>query len=314
MACSLAGQVTFYITEIENMLDAGKFRSEAMRINPQMGRFKKSALAPILELLGNHQRTHLSPKLRDDIQELIFHIPHDRQTKYATALKVLESDGLKICGRPVDPRMEFVRFDQGDYSYVGRDNSGAEKMIVLKPGSLHHVFDFKWKSSTGSLQSLTKVWTQEHIKFRTSQRGIPFNDVMSNDMEFTWGKTNGASAGFGRDDHSMKPPRLVCRFPFQEGWNIAEQWYQYSMDGTNWKNIPGAAFLIHKGVRQSKGQWVFAFKKTNWAPHNNRSFKFEAEYPIGGPLECPAKPGQQWMRTNGTKAEISEFGRLISKS
>jgi len=296
------------------MLDAGKFRSEVQRINPQLGRFRKSALSPILDLLGNHPRTHLSPQLRDQIQELIFNIPHDRQIKYAPALRVLEADGLYICGRPTDPSMHFVRFDQGDYSYVGKTHDGTDKMVLLQPGSLHHVFDFKWKSSTGNLQSLSKVWTQEHIKFRTSQQDPPFNDVMSTDMEFTWGKTNGAATGFGRDDHSMKPPKLVCRFPWQAGWNIAEQWYQYSLDGTNWKNIPGAAYLIHKGVRQSKGEWVFAFKKTNWAPHNNRNFKFEAEYPLGAPIAYKPKPGQKYMRTNGTQAKISDFGRLISSA
>lgn len=296
------------------MIDAAKFKSEALRINPTMGRFTKSALDPIFAAIGSHPRTHLDTRQTERVQELIFNLPFSTQTKYAQALQVLKTGGFYICGRPTAPSMHFKRFDQGAYSYVGRTHERKDKMVVLEPGSLHHVFDFKWKSSTGNLQSLASVWTQEHIKFRTSQRNAPFNDVMPPDMQFTWGKTQGAASGFGRDDHSMKPPILVSRFPFVQGWNVAEQWYQYSMNGQDWKNIPGAAYLIHKGIRRSNGKWVFAFKKTNWHPHNKVAYKFEAEYPLGPPLVYQPKPGQKFMRTNGSEADISKFGTLISRA
>jgi hypothetical protein len=185
-------------------------------------------------------------------------------------------------------------------------------MVVLDPGSLHHVFDFMWKSTTGSLQSLNTIWTREWIKFRTSQKAAPFNDVMPPDIEFHWGTTTGASAGLGRDDHSIKPPALVCRFPWVAGENIAEQWYQYSVDGVEWHNIPGAAYLLTKGVRGSGNNAVFYFRKSNWAPHNMKHYTFEAEYPLREPLVFPPKAGQTWMRTNGVPSQISRYGRLIS--
>jgi hypothetical protein len=79
-------------------------------------------------------------------------------------------------------------------------------------------------------------------------------------MEFHWGETDGAQFGYGRDDHSIKPPQLVCRTPYVSGSCIAEQWYQYSFDGQNWINLPGAAYLIHKGIRLSKGR-LFSFSR-----------------------------------------------------
>jgi len=294
-------------------IDAARFTAEATRINPQLGRFVKSSLDPIFKLLGNHSRTMLSPQLHDEVQELIYFLPYETQQKYAVALAVLAQGGLKICGRPVSPTMHFFRFDEGPYSYVGKTHDGQDKMVVLQPGSLHHVFDFKWKSSTGNMQSLATVWTREHIRFRTSQRVAPFNDVNPPDMQFHWGETNGATIGFGRDDHSTKPPALICRHPWVAGACIAEQWYQYSLDGQNWKNIPGAAYLLHKGVRQSKGVWVFYFCKSNWAPHNTVGFNFEAEYALGVPIAYQPKAGQQFMRNNGSQAQIADFGRLVSR-
>jgi len=295
------------------VIDAARFQAEARRINPNMGRIKKSSLDPIFKLLGDHPRTTLAPQLHDQIQELIHFLPFETHQKYAAALQVLEQGGLKICGRPVSPTMHFARFDEGTYAYVGKTHDGQDKLVNLSPGSLHHVFDFKWKSSTGNMQSLATVWTREHVRFRTPQRNPPFNDVNPPDMEFYWGETTGATAGFGRDDHSTKPPVLICRYPWVTGACIAEQWYQYSLDGQTWKNIPEAAYLLHKGVRQSKGVWVFYFRKCNWAPHNPVGFNFEAEYPLGAPISHPPKAGQSFMRNNGSEAQIADFGRLVSR-
>lgn len=294
------------------VIDAQRFQSEARRINSSLGRFRKSALDPLFKKLGNHHRTHLSPQLRAEVQELIYHVPHDRQIKYAAAFAVLQAGGFHITGRPCDPTMNFVRFDQGPFAYVGVGSDGNDQMAILDPGSLHHVFDFKWKSTAGNMQSLANVWTREHITFRTMPNNPPFNDAMGTTMHFTWGDTQGATNGYGRDDHSIKPPKLVARYPLAAGWLITEQWYQYSHDGVTYQNIPGAAYLIHKGIQLRQGEWCFVFKKTNWAPHNTLTYKFEAEYPIGAPPPVPAKAGQQYGRTNGNRAEISDYGRLVS--
>lgn len=295
------------------MIDAARFRAEALKVNKTLGRIKKSSLQPLFDELGTQPTVNAMPDKMARLQELIFQVPHDRQIKYRTAFEVLKRAGLKICGRPCDPSMHFLRFDTGPFPYVGLDHTGQQKMVTLDPGSLHHVFDFKWKSTTGNLASLATVWTREFVTFRSSQRAAPFNNAMPPDMQFFWGTTNGASAGFGRDDHSIKPPKLVCRYPWVTGENVAEQWYQYSLDGNSWHNIPGAAYLLTKGVRQSGGQWVFYFRKSNWAPHNTKTYRFEAEYPIGPPLAYQPKPGQTWNRTNGMPAEIARYGRLISR-
>lgn len=296
------------------VINAAKFRAEAEAANKTLGRFVGSSLDPILAELGSAASVNADPAKMARLQELIFFLPAERQQKYQKALDVLKSAGLFIGGRPTDPSMHFVRFDMGEFAYVGLDHKGQDKLVILKPGSLHHVFDFKWKSSTGNPQSLANVATREFVKFRTSQQAAPFNAVMPTDMQFFWGESSSASACFGRDDHSIKPPKLVCRFPWVEGENVAEQWYQYSVDKmVSWHNIPGAAYLLTKGVRRSNGKWVFYFRKSNWAPHNTKAYRFEAEYPLDPPLVYQPKVGQKWNRNNGTPTEISEYGKLISR-
>lgn len=64
----------------------------------------------------------------------------------------------------------------------------------------------------------------ESFALLRSQRASPFNDAMPTDMSFYWGESPSAKSGLGRDGHSIKPPRLVCRFTWMPGKNIAEQW------------------------------------------------------------------------------------------
>lgn len=293
-------------------INVAQFRAQAHAANPTLGRLVRSSLQPLLDELGPGPMLVADAARIWRLQEQTFRLPFDRQTKYRAALALLQPAGLVICGRPVEPSMHFVRFDTGPYMYVGIDANRKPTPVTLDPGSLHHVFDFKWKSSTGHLLSLARVWTREHVRFRTSQRAPPFNDVMPVEMDFHWGESQSASSGFGRDDHSIKPPRLVCRHPWVAGENVAEQWYQYSLDGRVWQNIPGAAYLLTKGVRQAGQQWVFFFRKSNWAPHNTKVYCFEAEYRLGHALPSPPQPAQSWMRTNGTPSEVGRYGRVIS--
>ncbi len=294
-------------------INAAQFRAEAEKVNKTLGRFVKSSLEPLFAELGTQPTVMADATKMAKLQQLIFKVPPDSYTKYRAAFDILKNAGLAICpALPCDPTMHFVRFDTGDYAYVGRGSAG-EKMVTLNPGSLHHVFDFKWKSTNGNLQSLNNIATREFVKFRTSQQAPPFTDAMPTDMQFFWGESDSAKDGFGRDDHSVKPPKLICRFPWVAGENVAEQWYQYSADKkATWHNIPGAAYLLTKGVRQSQGEWVFFFKKCNWAPHNTKPFNFEVEYKLGAPLSAPPKVGQKFMRTNGSTADITKFARVIS--
>lgn len=69
--------------------------------------------------------------------------------------------------------------------------------------------------------------------------------------------------------------------PLRAGSLVGEQWYQYSLDGTDWHNIEGAAFLLEKRVEFVGGRWLLTFVKSNWEPHNRTPFRFEISYIIG---------------------------------
>ena len=294
-------------------VNANAFRAAAEKANSKLSRFKASSLEPIFAQLGAGFSVMLTDDKKAKVQEAICFVPHAKQQKYAAALQILKAAGFVIGGRPCKPTMHFQSFREGAYTYVGLDAGGQRMMATLSPGSLHHVFDLKWESSTGNMDSLKTCWTREHIRFRSSPQAAPFNSAMGAVMEFHWGETDGAQFGYGRDDHSIKPPQLVCRTPYVSGSCIAEQWYQCSFDGQNWINLPGAAYLIHKGIRLSKGAFVFFFKKTNWAPHNTKGFNFDAEYPLDGPLTNARAPDQQFNRTSGTVKQVSDYGKLVSR-
>ena len=52
-------------------IDAARFKAEALKANPTLGRHTKSSLDPIFKLLGSHSSTHLSPQVHEEVQELI---------------------------------------------------------------------------------------------------------------------------------------------------------------------------------------------------------------------------------------------------
>ena len=295
-------------------VNVAKFRAEVDKVNKTLGRFVKSSLEPILVELGTQPTVMLDPTKANKVQEAILHIPADKQLKYKPALDILKIAGFSLGARPCDAKMKFVQFRQGPYSYAGRDQQGKAKMVIIdNPGVLSHYFDLYWKSSNGSMSSLQNVATQEWIKFRTSQQAPPFNDVMPTLMEFAWGFSATAHIGENTDDHSTKPPKLICRYPIQAGENVAEQQYQYRLVGSDvWHSIPDAAFLITKGFRQSGGKWVFFFRKKNWLERNKVPFHFEVEYPVGAPLVYPPMPGQKFNVTTGNPDDIHEFGKVIS--
>jgi hypothetical protein len=112
-----------------------------------------------------------------------------------------------------------------------------------------------------------------------------------------------------------KPPCLIASFPLAAGELVADQWYQFTVDnGVTWTNVPGAAYNIIKGIRNSGGQWVFYFIKKNWAPHNTTTYKFEAEYAIV-PAVPAADPNKKLGRCGqAVVADINTYAyKVISK-
>ncbi|MEZ5083419.1 MAG: hypothetical protein R2750_08225, partial [Bacteroidales bacterium] len=247
-------------------------------------------------------------------------IPYKKQVKYKEALNyVATTCDVQICGCPVNPTMELESFRTAGFLYHAFDKSKNPILNTMDPNhkpveSLHHVFDLKFKSSTGNLVSLINVGTREHIKFRVQPGGPPFNNHLSDTpQEFFHGVSiSGANTGYGRDDHMTKPPGLICHDPLVPGELIADQWYQYTIDqGANWENIPGAAYNIIKGVRKSAGKWVFYFIKRNWALHNKTPFHFEAEYMINKPSP-PMNPYKKLGRcSQASKAHIKSYAHRV---
>lgn len=280
--------------------------------NPHIGRIKESSLGPLQQYLAQFRENPSFTQIqKDQIQELIFQIPADKQQKYKQALQHLaDTAKVKICGCPVKPKMELQSFGVGAYAYPGRTGN----VVMLEVGSYHHVCRLSWQSSTGDLNSLREVGTREHVKFRTSPAAPPFNYVQASvPMEFFHGASyEGSHFGQCVDDHSTKHPSVICCNPRQAGELVAEQWYQFTVDrGLNWKNIPTAAFLITKGVRMSGGRLVFYFKKENWQPHNPTKFQLEVEYEIGAaPTDMPPANTKLDMQS-GTTADIRRYASKI---
>lgn len=283
------------------MFMATTFNQKVTAKNPTMGRYKKSSLDPLMNVLAGIHITP-NPTQKKAIQEAVFDIPYDKQVRYADALGYMAQEcGVKICGRPVKPVMTLESFRTSNYLYHAFDSAGKPNVNIGIPNhtpvvSLHHVFKFRYQSSTGNMASLASVGTREHVKFRTQPGGPPFTQAAlgSTPIEFHHGEsTSGANVAAGLDDHMTKPPCLICRWPLQADELVADQWYQYTIDnGVTWENIPGAAYNLIKGVRKSGNTWVFYFIKKNWAPHNTVNYKFEAEYAINppSPQMDPSKP------------------------
>jgi hypothetical protein len=193
--------------------------------------------------------------------------------------------------------MSFVKYvlKQGKYM----DTNGAwvdafdgstdplSKRIVIGPLAFLHVHRLSWDSSDGDLASLNNVKTRERVSFRQPTQAAPFCDFADPDQFFTQVGADGQLGGTS-DDHSVMIPSLICCNPRQAGTLIGEQWYQYSLDGVNYQNIEGAAFLLEKSVSQDSKGWVLTFRKKNWSPHNPTPFLFEISYRIGTmPLTMP---------------------------
>ncbi|MBL7997895.1 MAG: hypothetical protein JNL32_04575 [Candidatus Kapabacteria bacterium] len=298
------------------MFDINQFTTLVNKANPTLSRYTKSSIDGLIAELSTI-RGIPPPPTKARIQELIFHIPYDKQTKYKDALAYLARElGVVICGKPVEPKLILHEYGVTEFLYVGVKSDTSQVLNTDFPGAkkeyaYHHVFDCLWKSSTGNMESLRNVGTREHVKFNVAPGSPPFNQNLADTpIEFFHGENKtGANSGLGRDDHMSKPPSLIVQFPVQAGELVADQWYQYTIDnGMTWHNIEGAAYKIIKGVRRgSNGKWVFYFAKKNWLPHNRTNFHFEVEYEIHPPMP-PPMPGAKLGKIGiSTPADIHQY-------
>ena len=292
------------------------FRSQINAVEPHLLLRGDSATQKLVKMMAQFPEGHLNftAQQRDEIQELVFFIPYDKQIKYKKALDYLASKvNVRICGRPTDWNMNFADLQVGgELSYTLNGQT-----MVIAPISYHHIFYCSWKSSTGNPLSLQGQSTREHVTFKTPPSAPPFNHLTTTPQTFTQANHGNGSFCWNTDDHSTKNPAVICANPRVQGELVGEQRYQYTLDdGVTWKDIPGAAYLIKKGVRMTGGQHLFYFSKQNWAPHNTRKFHFEVEYVIGpAPAVMPAHGQLSGASTSdGVNRRLEHFAwKIVSK-
>jgi len=273
-------------------LSLTQFMTDIVTVNPNLSRFKDSSLEPlltVLQMIAPRGGTIGMPSAnqRENLQNVYAQMPYDKQQKYARALQSMKTGlGIVADAIPCNPRLIFKQFQvsTGTYSYL--DASGVRQTSAVQPLHYHHVFELLYDSSNGNDRSLQRVSTRESVRFRTLPSGPPFNGLMGNTQTFVQpqGAAGGADACHCPDDHSTIEPSLIAANPRVEGSLVAEQKYQYSIDGVNWVDMEGGQFLIEKGIRKGGPTgWLYYFSKKNWLPGNQRNFLMEVEYAVNAP-------------------------------
>jgi len=299
--------------------DFNVFMSKVNLDNTHFKRFARTShLDPIIKELKD--KKFIAPAMKDKLQSLVSALPDDQLKKYTQALGYLnQQGGIRPSVIPVKPVMQFVKFSIAIGLYFGY-NGNDRQQIDLDPSkpnspgprSFFHTHRLSWSSSNGNPASLSTVWTREHVKFLADTQAPPFNNIQDPDREFYMPQGGAIGGSSNEDDHSTKLPALICRNPRVPGTLIGQQKYQYSIDsGATWVNMPGGEFLLEKTVRKEGNDWVFIFKKSNWAPLNPKPFHFEVHYTIGNaPLYLPRSEADVPPGINRT-ADINQFARKV---
>jgi hypothetical protein len=279
-----------------------------------------SSLDPLIKELKTNTWATAPGKAR--IERIIAFLPHAKKARYSRSLAYLHLQlQVSIGAIPANTVMKFDAFRVMRGNYKGYKTSGESKIVPLDertvgspgPSSFIHRHTLTWSSSDGSVASLGQVRTREYVKFLTDTQAPPFNVIQDPDREFYAPGTQGATGQTsGIDDHSTKLPSLICVYPRQAGLLQAEQKYQYSVDnGTTWVDMDNGQFLLEKKVRQVGNDWVFSFKKTNWAPHNKKSFHFEVEYTVGPLPEYLPRTEADYNKGMEYAGDIKQYARRV---
>lgn len=291
-------------------LDNTKFKNWALT----------SSLDPLIKELKTNSWGSTAGKAK--IERIIAFLPHDKKAKYVQTMAYLQAQlQIRIGAIPANAVMTFETFRVMRGNYKGYKPTGESKIVPLDdqtagspgPSSFIHRHKLSWSSSDGLPVSLGQVRTREYVKFLSDTQARPFNAIQDPDREFYAPGTMGATGQTeGIDDHSTKLPALICYYPREAGVLQAEQKYQYSVDnGANWVDMDNGQFLLEKKVRQSGNDWVFSFKKTNWAPLNNKRFHFEVEYTIGPLPEYLPRTEGDYNKGMEFAGDIKQYARRV---
>jgi hypothetical protein len=253
---------------------------------------------------------------RQTIIETLGRIPSAKQTQYQAALAYANVNlGLNLpvipFAYPVNFRTSLLMFEvaPAQWGHGPADNR--------PDGWFEHTFQTTWDSSSGNLGDMAQTWNQERVTFLHPPAGPPFNHMMAQTVNYTFGTSHSSSGGNSTDNHFFMHPSLMLTYPLVAGIVRAEQAYEYSPDGgVTWYDIPNGRFYFDKGVRNGGGGFVFVFEKRNDAAHNNgRAFHFEVEYAIGpAPVNTPLNYGAVHGRGSGAQAVLATYANVISLS
>jgi hypothetical protein len=303
------------------LFDINTFMAKVKQDNPSFKKWTRtSSLDPLIAQLRGP--TVLTAAGKANVERLIAFLEFPKQASYKQALAYVAAQlGVRVGAIPCNPVMKFVQFKIGKGGYKGYNGAGQDRFELLDPDtpgspgprSFVHVHKITWSASNGNPGSLATVRTREHVKFLQNTQAAPFNNIQDPDREFYAPGTMGTTGAMeGYDDHSTKLPALICCYPRQAGTLQGQQWYQYSVDnGATWNNIEGAAYLLEKSVAKVGADWVFTFKKTNWAPHNTKPFHFEVEYTVAPPPDFLPRTDADVHPGGTEEADINRWARRV---
>ena len=315
-------------------------RTVMQHIKQANWKFRKSesSLNDLISLLGgsysgsgaDKRDINAAESLR--IEAEIRKIKTTKLLKYQRLLRYigtqLDIDSFAI---PINPIMRLIDMRVRVASLL---NPATKKKEMLNPGCYLHVHEVSYESSNGDLKGVFgsfdespaggHIDTRERVWYPHEQpTDAPFSNVMRNvPLEFFQPLEGGKPHdGKNSDDHSTVVPEYIIRWPVVLGRVRFRQQYQYKLpERDGWKDIPGAAYEMEKGVRIGKNRVpAFYFSKKNWADHNTTPFHFEVEYDIGTqpaqlPDELPRVAKHNYGKMVMTASMIFKYGgRVISE-
>ncbi|MBQ4852805.1 hypothetical protein [Pseudoalteromonas sp. MMG012] len=245
-----------------------------------------SSLNNIVILLGGNAQN--SPDIRNinnrtamNIEAQIHILPVDKLQRYRLALMYIGTLlNIDSYARPTNYTMRFSGFELQWWQF--RHQTHGMTRIDNARYMFKHQFSFE--STNGDDNTFNHCLTREHIWYPTARAYDPsFNQLLSRVQQSFVQPPNGSQGTVIRDDHSTFNPDYIVRRPLMMGRTIeVRQRYQYLQPGRQWTDIPGASYLIKKGVRWGAGgDPCYFFSKENYAPENTQPFHFEVEIAIG---------------------------------
>ncbi|ODB39046.1 hypothetical protein BB427_12400 [Pseudoalteromonas sp. BMB] len=245
-----------------------------------------SSLNNIILLLGGNAQNspnnrNINNRTAENIEGEIHGLPVDKLLKYQTALVYL-GNALNIdsFARPTNYNMAFHGFELQWYQF--RDPTHG----MIRIDNARYIFkhQFTFDSTNGDVNTFTHCLTREHVWYPTARAyDPPFNQLLSRVPQSFFMPQNGSQSASVTDDHSTFNPDYIVRRPLTMGRTIdIRQRYQYKQPGRQWQNIPGASYILKKGVRWGgSGDPCFFFSKQNYAPENPNAYHFEVEIALG---------------------------------